>query len=54
MKYIESTRFWLIAPSWWLLMTYFVPISLIVTMELIKLFQGSVLGHDPLGYSTEY
>ena len=52
--YIKSTRFMLIVPSWWLLMTYFVPISLIVTMEVIKLFQGSVLGKDPQGYSQEY
>lgn len=48
------TRFWLLVPSWWLLMTYFVPISLIVTMEMIKLFQGAVLARDPQGYSEEY
>lgn len=35
-------------------MTYFVPISLIVTMELIKLFQGIVIGKDQKGYSKEY
>ena len=51
LHYLEKTRFWLIVPSWWLLMTYFVPISLIVTMELIKLFQGSIMANDPLGYS---
>ena len=44
--YIKSTRFMLIVPSWWLLMTYFVPISLIVTMEMVKLFQGTALGKD--------
>ena len=53
-EYIQSTRFLLIVPSWWLLMTYFVPISLIVTLELIKLFQGSILANDPQGYSSEY
>lgn len=35
-------------------MTYFVPISLIVTMEMIKLFQGAVLARDIKGYSYEY
>jgi hypothetical protein len=29
---LEETRFWINVASWWLLMTYFVPISLIVTM----------------------
>ena len=27
-----NSKFWLLVPSWWLMMTYFVPISLIVTM----------------------
>jgi phospholipid-transporting ATPase len=40
---VGPTKFWINSASWWLLMTYFVPISLIVTMEMIKLFQGSVL-----------
>lgn len=35
-------------------MTYFVPISLIVTMEMIKLFQGGILEKDVRGYSHEY
>lgn len=35
-------------------MNYFVPISLIVTMELIKLFQGFMLSRDAQGYSAEY
>ena len=52
--YFSSTRFWLIVPSWWLMMTYFVPISLIVTMELIKLFQGVILNRDIRGYSKDY
>ncbi len=29
---LGQTRFWINVASWWLLMTYFVPISLIVTM----------------------
>jgi hypothetical protein len=29
---LGETRFWINVASWWLLMTYFVPISLIVTM----------------------
>ena len=32
MGYFGNSKFWLLVPSWWLLMTYFVPISLIVTM----------------------
>lgn len=51
MNYVEKTHFWVLAPSWWLMMTYFVPISLIVTMELIKLFQGGVASRDPMGFS---
>jgi hypothetical protein len=34
-KYLSllgETHFWINVASWWLLMTYFVPISLIVTM----------------------
>jgi phospholipid-transporting ATPase len=40
---VGPTKFWINSASWWLLMTYFVPISLIVTMEMIKLFQGSLI-----------
>lgn len=29
---VTATKFWINSASWWLLMTYFVPISLIVTM----------------------
>ncbi len=43
MNLVGTTKFLINTASWWLLMTYFVPISLIVTMEMIKLFQGSVL-----------
>lgn len=35
-------------------MTYFIPISLMVTMEMVKLFQGSILVRDKEGYSKEY
>jgi phospholipid-transporting ATPase len=52
--FVGNTHFWLVVPSWWLIMTYFVPISLIVTMEMIKLFQGFMLGRDQNGYSEEY
>lgn len=51
---VGNTHFWLVVPSWWLIMTYFVPISLIVTMEMIKLFQGFMLSRDQNGYSEEY
>ena len=35
-------------------MTYFIPISLMVTMEMVKLFQGAVLGRDQRGWSDLY
>ena len=35
-------------------MTFFVPISLMVTMEMVKLFQGMLLVKDKSGYSPEY
>ena len=35
-------------------MTYFIPISLMVTMEMVKLFQGSTLDTDPKGWSEAY
>lgn len=28
------------------MMTYFVPISLVVTLELVKLFQGKLMTYD--------
>lgn len=48
------SNFWITACTWWLLMTYFIPISLMVTMEMVKLFQGSTLSSDPQGYSAAY
>ena len=51
MAYIPSSNYWLLTATWWLLLTYFVPISLIVTMEMVKLFQGSLLVRDKAGYS---
>ncbi len=53
-KMIPMSNFWITACTWWLLMTYFVPISLMVTMEMVKLFQGSSLFTDPQGYSKLY
>ena len=35
-------------------MTYFVPISLMVTMEMVKLFQGIALESDQRGFSQRY
>ena len=32
MQYIPASNFWILTMKWWLLMTYFVPISLMVTM----------------------
>lgn len=54
MSYIPSSNFWILAATWWLMMTYFVPISLMVTMEIIKLFQGMLLAQDSQGYSKDY
>ena len=53
-QFIPMSNYWITALTWWLLMTYFVPISLMVTMEMVKLFQGSVLVKDRHGYSSEY
>lgn len=53
-QYIPASNFWITAMTWWLLMTYFIPISLMVTMEMVKLFQGSILVRDEAGYSNEY
>ena len=36
------------------MMTYFVPISLMVTMEMVKMFQGTIIEKDRRGYSQEY
>jgi magnesium-transporting ATPase (P-type) len=53
-KHIPTANFWIMTMTWWLLMTYFIPISLMVTMEMVKLFQGSVLARDEYGYSSIY
>jgi phospholipid-transporting ATPase len=53
-QYIPSSNFWITSMTWWLLMTYFIPISLMVTMEMVKLFQGSILARDKHGYSKNY
>lgn len=50
-KFIPISSFWITAGTWWLLMTYFIPISLMVTMEMVKLFQGATLSSDTRGYS---
>ena len=34
------------AGAWWLIMSYFVPISLIVNLEVVKLIQGKMLERD--------
>lgn len=52
--FIPMSNYWIKAMTWWLLMTYFIPISLMVTVEMVKLFQGSILVRDPQGYSPEY
>lgn len=53
-KHIPKANFWIMMMTWWLLMTYFIPISLMVTMEMVKLFQGAVLGRDQRGWSDLY
>lgn len=45
-RFLPVSNFWITASTWWLLMTYFVPISLMVTMEMVRLFQGSALERD--------
>lgn len=54
MSYLPTSTFFLVAATWWLMMTYFIPISLMVTMEMVKLFQGKLLGIDEEGYSKDY
>lgn len=53
-QFIPMSSFWIATCTWWLLMTYFIPISLMVTMEMVKLFQGVTLNSDPQGYSPLY
>lgn len=43
--------YWVIAGTWWLIMSYFVPISLIVSLEMVKLLQGSLMTEDRRMYS---
>lgn len=43
---VAVSSFWVMVGSWWLMMTYFVPISLVVTLELVKLFQGKLMTYD--------
>jgi len=49
-----NTKFWLIAlkmaGTWMLIMTNCVPISLLVSLEVIKLWQGSFMAWDVLMY----
>ena len=54
MQYIPMSKFWILTWSWWLMMTYFVPISLMVTMEMVKMFQGIIIEKDKRGYSKDY
>lgn len=37
--------------TWWLIMSYFVPISLIVTLEMVKFLQGKLLAIDTRMYA---
>ena len=48
---VPGSLFWITTGSWWLLMTYFVPISLVVTLELVKIFQGAIMSRDKRLYS---
>jgi phospholipid-transporting ATPase len=49
---VRGSSFWVMVGSWWLMMTYFIPISLVVTLELVKLFQGNYMIKDPRMYSS--
>lgn len=35
-------------------MSYFVPISLMVTIQLVKLFQGKIVANDELGRAVAF
>lgn len=48
---LEVYPFWVVAGTWWLIMSYFVPISLVVSMEMVKLLQGLLLTQDIRMYS---
>jgi len=43
MEYLPMSKFWILTWSWWLMMTYFVPISLIVTIKMVEMFQGMII-----------
>lgn len=46
MKDIPDKPFWMMIGSWWLIMSYFIPISLIVTLEVIRIGQAFVMCGD--------
>lgn len=48
---VDVLPFWIMAGVWWLIMSYFVPISLIVTLEMVKFIQGKLLMSDARMYS---
>ena len=54
MYYIPMSKFWILTWSWWLMMTYFVPISLIVTIKMVEMFQGMIIERDRRGYCKDY
>lgn len=54
MLYLPMSHFWILTWSWWLMMTYFVPISLIVTIKLVEMFQGMIIERDQRGYCKDY
>lgn len=51
LREVPGSYFWITTGSWWLLMTYFVPISLVVTLELVKIFQGAIMSRDKRLYA---
>ena len=46
LREIPGRSFWLMIGSWWLILAYLVPISLVVSMELIRLAQAAVMIRD--------
>ena len=52
-----TANFWLklikMMGTWMLIMTNVVPISLLVSLELIKLWQGSFMSWDALMYDVD-
>lgn len=49
---VDVLPFWIMSGVWWLIMSYFVPISLIVTLEMVKFIQGRLLMTDSRMYSS--